>query len=76
MGTSEVMPLMLLSIFYCLYSNFSCFSVCFCILNYQLKLYFYLSWDYYSTVQHYLQILQMCIKKIYRSKPRVYTFFH
>ena len=24
MGASEVMPLMLLSIFYCLYSNFSC----------------------------------------------------
>ena len=76
MGTSEVMPLMLLSIFYCLYSNFSCFSVCFCRLDYQPELCFYLSWDYYSTVQDYLQILQMCIKKTYRSKPRVYTFFH
>lgn len=76
MGTSELMPLMLLSIFYCLYSNFSCFSVCFCRLDYQPELCFYLSWDYYSTVQDYLQILQMCIKKTYRSKPRVYTFFH
>lgn len=76
MGTSELMPLMLLSIFYCLYSNFSCFSVCFCRLDYQSELCFYLSWDYYSTVQDYLQILQMCIKKTYRSKPRVYTFFH
>ena len=76
MGTSELIPLMLLSIFYCLYSNFSCFSVCFCRLDYQPELCFYLSWDYYSTVQDYLQILQMCIKKTYRSKPRVYTFFH
>lgn len=76
METSELMSLVLLSISCCLYSNFSCFSVRFCRLNDQLKLCFYPSSDYYSTVQHYLQIFQMSIKKIYRSKPRVYTFFH
>ena len=76
METSELMSPMLLSIFYCLSSNFSCLNNCFCRLNYQLKLCFYPNSDYYSTVQHYLQIFQMSIKKIYRSKPRVYTLFH
>ncbi len=69
METSELMSLVLLSIFYCLYSSFSCFSVCFCIVDYQSELCFYLSSGYYSTVQHYPQIFQISIKKIYRSKP-------
>lgn len=74
MGTSELMPL--------------CFSLFFtvCIQISLVLVFAFVDWTTNQncvfilvrtiTVQHYLQIFQMCIKKIYRSKPRVYTFFH
>ena len=72
MGTSEVMPLMLLSIFYCLYSNSLVLVFAFVDWTTNQNCVFILV----RTIIVRFQILQMCIKKIYRNKPRVYTFFH